>query len=325
MDLRLKKERKASLGILPTPLMPLKRLSRRYHCEMWMKRDDLIGMGMGGNKTRKLEYLLGEALEKHCDTVITAGAVQSNHCRQTAAACARLGLECHLLLGGCEQPAQGNLLLDHLFGAKIHWAGSSRKGEDMELLAENLKKQGRKIYLIPYGGSDAVGALGFVYAVEELLIQEKQMNIQTDAILFASSSGGTQAGLVVGNQFYRAGKQVYGIGIDKSPTGEPDTREKIEEIVATITDQSGLSMPEPDIQLNGDFMDRPYAECGELEKHAMTVFAREEGVVLDPVYTGRAFGGLLRLLEAGMFKNRKILLWHTGGAPAIFAYHSQLT
>ena len=322
----LQKYPKINLAFLPTPLVPLDRLSRRFNGpRIWMKRDDLTGLGLGGNKTRKLEFFLGDAVRQGADTLVTAGAVQSNHCRQTAAAAAAMGLQCHLLLGGDEQPAQGNLLLDKLFGAQIHWAGASRKGEDLDVLVDTLVGQGRHPYLIPYGGSNSLGALGFVSAMTELTAQTKALDVKVDSIVFASSSGGTHAGLIVGKEICHSEVSLVGIGIDKSPAGEPSILEKVSAIVEGTRDLLGLEGTLPHIELNESFMDRPYGECGELEIEAIRILAVHEGILLDPVYTGRAMGGFLKLLAAGYFAHQKnVVFWHTGGAPALFSYATSL-
>lgn len=211
---------KQSLGFFPTPLRELSRLSKALDGPtIFMKRDDNTGLALGGNKTRKLEFIMGDALAQGADCVITAGAAQSNHCRQTAAAAASLGLECHLVLGG-EEPEQtsGNLLLDKIFGSHIHWAGANRKGEDIPKIVEQLTKQGKKPYVIPYGGSNELGALAFVEAFKELESQRESMDVLFTHIVFASSSGATQAGLMLGKKILNSPAQIVGINIDKGET-----------------------------------------------------------------------------------------------------------
>ena len=211
------------LGFFPTPIHPLSRLSAHLGGpRLLIKRDDQTGLALGGNKTRKLEFLIAEALAQHCDTVVTAGAAQSNHCRQTAAAAARAGLACHLVLGGTPPTLpNGNLLLDTLLGATLHWTGAQRKGESIPEIAATLRNQGRYPYLIPYGGSNATGALGFVAAVAELKQQLERLGETVDAIVFASSSGGTHAGLTLGQRLFDLQTQLIGIEIDKGGTGSP--------------------------------------------------------------------------------------------------------
>ncbi|MEW8270156.1 MAG: pyridoxal-phosphate dependent enzyme, partial [Candidatus Thiodiazotropha taylori] len=189
---------KVNLGLFPTPITKLSRLSALLNGpQIFMKRDDLSGLALGGNKTRKLEYLFHDAITKGCDTVVTAGAAQSNHCRQTAAAAVLLHKGCHLVLGGePHDRVNGNLLLDKLFGSRLHWCGAHRKGENIPEIVENLKREGSQPYVIPYGGSNEIGAYGFVHAMAEL-----EMQLDTSAIthiVFASSSGGTHAGMMLG-------------------------------------------------------------------------------------------------------------------------------
>lgn len=179
-----------SLGFLPTPIERLNNLSKQYNdYEIYIKRDDQTGLATGGNKTRKLEYLIQDAIHHNADAIITAGAQQSNHCRQTAAACAKANLECHLLLGGFKpENFNGNLLLSELLGAKIHFVGNNRKGEDLIRLEDELKSEGKRPYVIPYGGSNLIGSLGYVNAIKELNEQLTAQNIDIDAVFFASSS-----------------------------------------------------------------------------------------------------------------------------------------
>lgn len=180
---------KFDLGFFPTPLHKLKNLSKKYEgYNLYIKRDDQTGLASGGNKTRKLEYLIQEAINNDCDTIITGGAQQSNHCRQTAAACSVAGLDCHLVLGGKEPEVyNGNLLLSDLLGAKIHFSAENRKGEDMALLKEKLETEGKKVLLVPYGGSNTTGTMGFVNSVKELQDQLIEQNLAIDYIFFASS------------------------------------------------------------------------------------------------------------------------------------------
>lgn len=318
-----------SLGFFPTPLIELRQLSKRLDGpKIYMKRDDNTGLALGGNKTRKLEYILGEALAQGADTIITAGAAQSNHCRQTAAAAASLGLECHLVLGGeAPEKPQGNLLLDKIFGAHIHWAGSKRKGEDIPQIVASLEKQGKKVYTAPYGGSNEQGAIGFVEAFRELEVQRQAMNISFTHIVFASSSGGTQAGLMLGNKSHNSPYQIVGINIDK---GETDKISFDQSIVALANSTAKLmdsahQFSAADLILNSDYVGAGYGVVGALENEAIAITAQTEGILLDPVYTGRAMGGLLDMIRTGKLKKTdSVLFWHTGGAPALFAYAHDL-
>ncbi|WP_428605074.1 D-cysteine desulfhydrase family protein [Sedimenticola sp.] len=313
---------RTTLGFFPTPLTSLPRLSEYLGGpRILMKRDDQSGLALGGNKTRKLEYLLGAALDQECDTLITGGAAQSNHCRQTAAAAAANGLDCHLVLGG-EAPAtpQGNLLLDQLLGAHIHWSGALRKGEQIPAIAEQLRADGKKPYIVPYGGSSATGALGYVHAAAELKTQLSNREQQISHMLFASSSGGTQAGLIVGAHQAELNCQVIGIRIDKE-----ETSHAYAEQLLTLTNETAALFgiehrySPDDITLEARFTGDGYGVVGERERHAINLLARTEGILLDPVYTGRAMGGLLQLIEEGCFEpDDTLLFWHTGGAPALF-------
>ena len=318
-----------ALGFFPTPLIELSRLSKALDGPtIFMKRDDNTGLALGGNKTRKLEFIMGDALAQGADCVITAGAAQSNHCRQTAAAAASLGLECHLVLGG-EEPEQtsGNLLLDKIFGSHIHWAGANRKGEDIPKIVEQLTKQGKKPYVIPYGGSNELGALAFVEAFKELESQRESMNLSFTHIVFASSSGATQAGLMLGKKILNSPAQIVGINIDK---GETDKVPFDQYTVALANSTASLigadhQFSKTDLTLNSDYVGEGYGVVGTLENEAIAMTAQTEGILLDPVYTGRAMGGLIDMIRSGKIKKTdRVLFWHTGGAPALFAYSSDL-
>lgn len=317
--------RKQSLGFFPTPLVTLSSLRKALGGpKILMKRDDNTGLALGGNKTRKLEFLMGDALAKGADTIITAGASQSNHCRQTAAAAANLQLECHLMLGG-EEPeiTNGNLLLDKIFGCHIHWTGKNRKGEDIPNLVQKLENEGKKPYVVPYGGSNKIGALGFVDALKELDLQLKQANESLTHIIFASSSGGTQAGLMLGKKLLNASYEIIGINIDKDEQGETPFKQKILDLSNKTAEfmNSTHRFSSDDVILNSDYMGEGYGVIGALEKEAIAVTAQTEGILLDPVYTGRAMGGLIDMVRSGKLKKTdNVLFWHTGGAPAIFAY-----
>ncbi len=317
------------LGFFPTPLIELTRLSKQLDGpKIYIKRDDNTGLALGGNKTRKLEFIIGDALAQGADTVVTAGAAQSNHCRQTAAAAASLGLECHLVLGG-EEPdhLNGNLLLDKIFGCHIHWAGANRKGEDIPELVEQLRNQGKNPYVIPYGGSSELGTLAFVEAFRELESQRQSMDVSFTHIVFASSSGGTQAGLMLGNKIFNSPYQIVGINIDKDETDKVP----FDQYIVSLANNTAKLMDEthrfsaPDLILNSDYVGEGYGVIGELENEAIALTAQTEGILLDPVYTGRAMGGLLDMIRTGKIKKTdSVLFWHTGGAPALFAYASAL-
>ena len=318
-----------SLGFFPTPLVALNKLSNRLNGpRLLMKRDDQTGLASGGNKTRKLEFLVGEALALGCDTLVTGGSAQSNHCRQTAAAAACCGLQCHLALGGSPPgTSEGNLLLDTLLGAHVHWTGELRKGEKIPEIATSLTKNGAKPYIIPYGGSNHIGALGFVEAVAELAEQLDLLNTKLDSIVFASSSGGTQAGLVVGRHLYEQDFSLVGIGIDKDEAGDGPFAEHVLHLAQQTANhlQLGVDIAAREIIVRDEFVGKGYGVVGELEQRAIRLVARTEGILLDPVYTGRAMGGLITMIENNEFsKDETVLFWHTGGLPAIFSYAEEL-
>ncbi len=318
-----------SLGFFPTPLVKLPRLTERLGGpRLFMKRDDQTGLGLGGNKVRKLEFLVGEALAQGCDTLITGGAAQSNHCRQTAAAAAACGLSCHLALGG-EPPAtlEGNLLLDQLFGAVIHWTGELRKGEKIPEIAESLRSAGRKPYVVPYGGSNTTGAAGFVEAVRELTQQLAQLGESITHIVFASSSGGTQAGLTVGKSLFGLDSGLIGIGIDKGASGDVPFAEHVLQLANATAERLGVPsrFSASDLVIREDYLGEGYGVVGESERRAIQMVAQTEGILLDPVYTGRAMGGLIDMIERGeLSREHSVLFWHTGGIPALFPYARRL-
>jgi D-cysteine desulfhydrase family pyridoxal phosphate-dependent enzyme len=322
--------RRCSLGFFPTPFVQMNRLSRHLGGpHLWIKRDDLTGLALGGNKTRKLEFLLAEAVEKGCDTVVTAGAAQSNHCRQTAAAAAALGLSCHLALGGFPPPvANGNLLLDKLFGATIHWSGALRKGEGLARIERELYSRGLRPFVIPYGGSNPLGAVGFAAAMAELDEQLAAAGVRANAIVFASSSGGTHAGLLVGASATKSSSRIIGIGIDKREADD----EPFDAFVAGLAIQTAALLGletryrSCDVILRTEYLGAGYGVVGDLEREAIRLMAAHEGILLDPVYTGRAFGALVDLIRRGEFaSNQNVIFWHTGGAPALFSYAETLT
>ncbi len=322
------KERK-SLGFFPTPLHKLDRLSARYHpYELFIKRDDQTGLASGGNKTRKLEYLIQEALEQDSRAVITMGAQQSNHCRQTAAACAMNGLECHLLLVG-EPPAlpDGNLLMSVILGAAIHYCGEEISQGQVDRLVKDLQLLGKNPYLIPYGGSNALGALGFADAVGELQQQLESLQLEMDYIFFASCSGGTQAGLILGKNRYNLKGTLMPVSIQKTGTD----RNSLEIMVLDIVNQGSLLLEmEREFLIQDIALIRGYDEAGygvvtHQEKQAIHELARLEGIFLDPVYTARAFYAMTDYLDKKLIEpGARVLFWHTGGLPANFHYAQKI-
>ena len=308
---------KLDFAHLPTPVEVLPRLSAQLNGpQIFIKRDDQTGLAFGGNKTRKLEYLLADAQAQGADTLITGGAVQSNHCRQTAAAAARNGFACTLVLTGDKPPKpSGNNFLDLFLGAQIVWAGGADRDLVLQQTYEQTQSEGRKPYLIPYGGSNPIGALGYVYALKEMLEQVDDL----DWIVFPSSSGGTHAGLALGGRMFNFKGKILGISID-NPAFE--LSEKVARLAEETAQGLGIeqSFKPQDILVNDDYLGGGYGVMGEPEVEALTMFARSEGMLLDPVYTGRAAAGLIDLIRREIITaHQKVLFWHTGGSPAIFA------
>jgi len=305
------------LAHLPTPIEPLPRLTKLLQGpQLFIKRDDLTGLGLGGNKTRKLEYLAADALAQGCRMLITTGAVQSNHCRQVAAAAARLSLGCILVLAG-EDPGsrQGNLLLDELSGAKLIFVPKEERDQRLQQAFTQAEENGMQPYLIPYGGSNPVGVQGYIQAMQEL----QDQNLQPDWIVLASSSGGTQAGLVLGAEQTGFPGRILGISVDK-PADE------LTQTIMALANQTAAwlgidkKIESEDVLVNDAYCQAGYGILQQAEVEAIRLFARTEGILLDPVYTGRAAAGLIDLIRKGFFSpDETVLFWHTGGIPALFA------
>ena len=317
---------KAGLATLPTPLEegPLLPGGAR----LWVKRDDLTGLGMGGNKARKLEHLCGAALAEGANTLVTVGAGQSNHCRMTAAAGARLGLEVHLVLGGPapERPT-GNQLLSALFGARTHYPGTDDWDElegAKDDLAEELRSGGRRPFAIPIGGSTAVGAAGFAAAFAELAEQCAGTGRWPRAIVHATSSGGTHAGLLAGRAAVAAGgrpvPEVVAFAVAKGILlAEWFVADLADETLAVLG-LAGVRVDPADVHLEGSALGDDYAVPTPEADEALLWAARHGGWVLDRVYTAKAFAGLLSLATDGRWgPGDDVVFWHTGGQPAVFA------
>jgi L-cysteate sulfo-lyase len=316
------------LANLPTPLELMNRLSAALDGpELWIKRDDLTGLATGGNKTRKLELLLGDALSQGADVVLTVGAPQSNHCRQTAAAAARAGLGCVVVLRGHAVPRErwtGNLLLDDLLGARFWWAGEQEPLDALQAAAEAERAEGRRPYVIPYGGSNPIGASAYALAFDELWNQMMALRLYFDRIVFASSSGGTQAGLIVGARACCYDGQVMGISVDKT---SDVLRKVVGDLLVPTAERLDLDLTfgADDVLVNDDYLGGGYGVLSAAETMAIRLAAQTEGILLDPVYTGRAMAGLIDLIERGeVGDNETVLFWHTGGIPALFAYADDL-
>jgi D-cysteine desulfhydrase family pyridoxal phosphate-dependent enzyme len=303
---------------LPTSIEALPRLSDALSGpRLLIKRDDQTGLALGGNKTRKLEFLVAEAREQGAKTLISGGALQSNHCRQTAAAAARFGFKCILVLTGDEpeQPS-ANLFLDKLFGAEIVYV-AERKDRDriLQETFDRAAKQGIAPYLVPYGGSSPTGALGYAFAMKELMGQ----NVQADWIVFATSSGGTHAGLVLGQRVFGYKGKLLGISVDES---EEWLKEHVSELASLASEklENRIEFTPDEVLANATYCSAGYGVLTEQEREAIRLFATCEGLLLDPVYTGRAAAGMIDLIRKGFFKNDETVLFlHTGGQPALFA------
>jgi len=304
---------------LPTPVEELERLREALSGgpRVVVKRDDQTGLAFGGNKTRKLEFLIAEARDQDAKTLISGGALQSNHCRQTAAAAARFGFECILVLTGDipEQPS-ANLLLDHLFGAQIvHVTDRKDRDKILQQTFDRAAEDGKKPYLVPYGGSSPTGALGYAFAMKEFVDQ----NVQADWIVFATSSGGTHAGLVLGQRVFGYKGKVLGISIDES---EDWLRAHVSELATAASEKLGnrIEFTPAEVLANADYCKAGYGVLTDPEREAIHLFAKHEGLLLDPVYTGRAAAGMIDLIRQKFFKeNETVLFLHTGGQPALFA------
>ncbi len=314
------------LAQLPTPLESMPRLSEALGGpRLWIKRDDQTGLATGGNKTRKLEFVLADALAHEAETLITTGAPQSNHCRQTAAAAARHGLGCVLVLTGhAPDQVTGNLLLDRLFGARLVFTGDRGRDEVMDEIAESERSAGRTPYVIPVGASVPLGAAAYALAMTELQAQMEAASQRFDRIVFASGSGGTQAGLMAGAVLTGFRGEVLGISISQEPA-------KLQAVVVRLATETMDLLGQPhsfqaeDVHLNGSFLGEGYAIVGPPEREAITLFARHEGILLDPVYSGRAAAGMIGLIRQGVIRRQEqVLFWHTGGQAALFAFTKEL-
>lgn len=319
---------KVRLGHLPTPLEPMDRLSEKLGGpRLWVKRDDCTGLSTGGNKTRKLEYLMAHAQSQAADTIITQGATQSNHARQTTAAAAKLGMECHILLEdrtGSNDPnyiLNGNVLMDQLHGASISKrGGGTDMNAEMEALAEKLRDQGKTPYIIPGGGSNPIGALGYVNCARELTEQAAEMGLQIDALVHATGSSGTQAGLVAGLAAIQSEIHLLGIGV-RAP------QEKQEQMVFDLAQQTveylgtGVGIDRSKVRANCNYVGEGYGLPTEGMIAAVKLLAQTEGLLFDPVYSGKGLDGLIDQIREGYFDGmQNVVFLHTGGSAALFGY-----
>jgi len=323
---------RVELAHLPTPLEPMPRLSEHLGGpRLWVKRDDCTGLALGGNKTRKLEFSMAEALAQGADTVITVGAVQSNHVRQTAAAACKLGFRCEVLLEHrVTDPSDayansGNILLDRIFGANLReYPGGTDFDTAMAEVAAEIEASGGKPYLIPGGASNRVGALGYVNCALELLEQADQQGIVVDHLVTATGSAGTQAGLIVGLKAARPDVPLLGIGVNVPKEVQEDRVYNLACETADYIGKPGIVARE-DVVANCDYVGAGYGIPTASMNEAVLMLARLEGLLFDPVYSGKALAGMIDLVRKGEFaRGDNIVFLHTGGAAALFAYADQL-
>lgn len=316
------------LAHLPTPLELMPRLSKALDGpEIWIKRDDCTGLSTGGNKARKLEFLMAEAELMNANLVITQGATQSNHARQTAAFCAKLGIDCHILLEdrtGYENSnynSNGNVLLDYLHGATIERRPTGLDmNAEMEIVADKFRDQGKQVYTIPGGGSNPTGALGYVNCAFELMSQINYKQMEVDAIVFATGSAGTQAGLITGLKAMNVSIDLLGISV-KAPK---DVQEhNVFKLACQTAEKLGCPniVSREHVVANADYVGEGYGLPSKAGIEAINMFARLEGILLDPVYSAKAAAGLINLIRKKQFKKgQRIIFIHTGGSSALFGY-----
>lgn len=317
----------------PTPLEFMPNLTRLLGGpQLWIKRDDCTGIATGGNKNRKLEYLIGEALAQGATHIVTQGAVQSNHVRQTAAVCAKLNLTCHALLEHRVQTNDtayldsGNVLMDRMMGIEIDYRPS---GLDMnaeaEALGAKLRAEGHNTYVIPGGGSNATGALGYAHVALELMAQANEIGLRIDRLVHATGSAGTQAGLVAGFEALNSGIRVLGIGVRNPKDRQEAAVHKLAEATAAKLGLSGGIRREA-VEANCDYVGAGYGIPTEGMAEAVMLLARTEAIFLDPVYSGKGMAGLIDLIRKGAFRaDENVVFLHTGGQVGLFAYADYLT
>lgn len=317
----------------PTPLEHLKHLSETLKGpNIYMKRDDLLGLAAGGSKTRKLEFLMADALAQHADVIITCGAVQSNHCRLTLSAAIKEGLKCHLVLeervpGSYNPHANGNNLLFELMGTSgiTVVPGGSDMMAEMEKVAQVYRVEGHRAYIIPVGGSNAIGDLEYVACAQEIQSQLFEESIAIDRIYVASGSGGTHAGLLAGFELTNAHIPVVGICINNNPAQRQ--RESVYRLVQAVEDKLEVphTIPESKVIVYDNYVGEGYALPTAAMIDAVRFTAQTEGILLDPVYTGKAMAGMIDLIKKNRYPNdQNVLFLHTGGTPALYAYKDVL-
>ena len=316
----------------PTPIQKLERLSKHLGGpEIWIKRDDLTGLAGGGNKTRKLEFLVADALAQGADTLVTCGAPQSNHCRITLAAAVKEGLKCRFVIeervpDSYDPQASGNNFMFRLMGVEAITVvpGGSNMAAEMQKMAEDVARAGRKAYIIPGGGSNAIGGLGYVACAQELQQQLFEQGVAIDRVVLGSGSSGTHGGMVAGFLGNNIRIPITGIGVSRDPADQAPL--VLKEAQATL-DLLGvaLKVKTEDVQCVGGYWQPKYSVPNVRMVEAVQLLARSEGVLLDPVYTGKIMAGLIGLARAGHFRDgERVLFMHTGGLPGLFAYEREL-
>lgn len=310
----------AKLAHLPTPLEELPTLSRKFGPNLLIKRDDCTGLATGGNKTRIIEFLLGDALAKDCDTLITGGGIKSNHCRQTAAAARKYGLKPVLVLFG-EQPEEinGNFLLDHLFGADIRIFQGEERTKKLHTVAKNLKEKGHNPYVMTFGGSQPLGIAGYAKAFKETMQQADSRNIDIDRMIVTTGGGGTQAGLIIGKEMLGRDTEIIGMSISRQAE---EVTNKIATLLENTIQKFDLDIdpiPPKTIHVKDEYIGEGYGQPTPEMVQTVKLLARKEGILLDPVYTGKGFSGLLDLMEKEeITEDETVVFIHTGGTPMLF-------
>ncbi|BAH05497.1 D-cysteine desulfhydrase family protein [Clostridium kluyveri] len=318
-----------NMANLPTKIEKMERLSQKLGGpDIYIKRDDQTGTEISGNKIRKLEFSAAEALNKGCNTLITCGGIQSNHCRATAAVAVKLGFKCCLVLNGSnDTEVDGNLLLDKLLGAEIYFVSQkeyeNRRMEIMKEIKTNMENKGLKPYIIPEGASNGIGGFGYYKAVQEIMLQEREMKVHFDGIVIATGSGGTYSGLLLGSRILNYDAKIYGVNVCQN---EKYFKDRIYEILHDSMKyiDVNLNFSKDEINIIDGYVGRGYALSREEELEFIKELAELEGIILDPVYTGKAMYGLTQEIKKGKFSKYKNLLFiHTGGIFGIFPQKSQ--